>query len=168
MRSNTKARSTAVHYKQLLAVGPEEKHGVTESYKALPRKKTYFPHLQCSQAKYHQTKLVDVILVDALLRGYSGATGFEHLLVSDAKAALSLLRTPSISKSRLWGMRTTHHVDLGGLRDFWRSPGRRAQWRNGHLLAPDLGTKAVSKDTHTRLLPQLRVMPMSETSRSLP
>ena len=110
----------------------------------------------------------DVILVDALLRGYSGATGFEHLLVSDAQAALSLLRTPSISKSRLWGMRTTHHVDLGGLRDFWRSPGRRAQWRDGHLLAPDLGTKAVSKDTHTRLLPQLRVMPMSETSRSLP
>ena len=27
MRSNTKARSAAVHYKQLLAVGPEERHG---------------------------------------------------------------------------------------------------------------------------------------------
>ena len=46
LQGNTKARSAAVHYKQLLAVGPEKlhtvgtekKHGVTETYKALPRK----------------------------------------------------------------------------------------------------------------------------------
>ena len=57
LRSNTKARSAAVHYKQLFAVGPEklhtvgtkQKHGDTETYKALPQS-----HLQCSQAKYHQ------------------------------------------------------------------------------------------------------------------
>ena len=46
LQGNTKARSAAVHYKQLLAVGPESFHaggtekryGVTETYKALTQK----------------------------------------------------------------------------------------------------------------------------------
>ena len=49
LQSNTKARSAAVHYKQLLAVGPEKlhavgtekRHGVTETYKALPRENIF-------------------------------------------------------------------------------------------------------------------------------
>ena len=46
LHSNTKASSAAVHFKKLHAVGPEKlqtegtekRHGVTETYKALPRK----------------------------------------------------------------------------------------------------------------------------------
>ena len=45
LQSNTKTRSAAVHYKQLLAVGPtlrtEKRHGDTETYKALPRKNIF-------------------------------------------------------------------------------------------------------------------------------
>ena len=49
LHSNTKARSAAVHYKQLLAVGPEKlytigtekRHGDTETYKAPPRKNIF-------------------------------------------------------------------------------------------------------------------------------
>ena len=73
LQSNTKARSAAVHYKQLLAVGPEKlhtvgtekKHGVTETYKALPRKDIFrtfnvvrrkTPQIQFGGAKPRQPK----------------------------------------------------------------------------------------------------------------
>ena len=62
LQSNTKARNAAVHYKQLLAVGPEILHSERRKDTALPRPtkisttKRHFPHLQCSQAKYLQIK----------------------------------------------------------------------------------------------------------------
>ena len=37
LQSNTKARSAAVHYKQLLAVGPEKLHTERRKDTALPR-----------------------------------------------------------------------------------------------------------------------------------
>ena len=54
-------------------------------------------------------------------------------------------------------MRATHKVDLGWLRDYWRAQGRVAVWKDGKYLAPDLGTKRVSRETLERLLPELRL-----------
>ena len=99
----------------------------------------------------------DVILADAMVSAYTGYENIPQTLVSDAQAALALIKTPSISKSRYWTMRATHKVDLGWLRDYWRAQGRDAVWKDGKYLAPDLGTKRVSRETLERLLPELRL-----------
>ena len=108
----------------------------------------------------------DVILADAMVSAYTGYENIPQTLVSDAQAALALIKTPSISKSRYWTMRATHKVDLGWLRDFWRAEGRDAVWKDGKYLAPDLGTKRVTKETLERLLPELQLAEGEEVLES--